>query len=552
MVKSRRAAAATGVTLVLAGVLLVLQLPSAAELPAGSVVPRFLGAEKDQPAVARDDQRRREAADDQELNEQPGKDQAPDHGSQEAGSAEHGQEEEMSPEPLNATELEIHYDRVFDKIEGAETLPPWVLVPVLLLAKQWFTFMVFGFDMRFRDQDDPTGCWWFLAQCKNVLRTIFQVLSCALVLNGYRSDWLEYRSAVEMLDAATPGDGLSFLEHVALFVEVLSTSGNFGAAAIVFVATLEQKCASGTPKYTTITCCGDILRKACRPFKVHFFPLIPCSTHWLPVVKHVYMFLLLPYAMLPLVCKEVFGGCTTCFNCLACVKVLLGLLSCAPLCLVTLTLVAVFRDYTVHFGAKLVPLLALLLLSCYAVICVYLVGLAWACLKRHPKPAAIAQTHFVRLVKEVNGRDTAFLSNYANFQSHDYKDFDMCKPSDAGEDARETEFNGSKLDAAPGDSTEAATSGEVYLLMLVALDSLRTVVFAQISVLTCIRTMMTGHVFASYEEVMMGRSWGGYIGRLNTELHDGIAQATFLWEHRGDVWDQLDVISEAFNALWVA
>jgi len=525
----------------------LVQWPQSTELPSEGVFRRFLGAEADQAHVAPNDETgdemEHEASSEksghERLEQQAGNRTDDAHAVEDGQDEEGGEANSTSSEAMNVTELEIHYDKVFDQIEGAEFLPPWLLVPFLLLAKQMFTFLVFGFDMRFKPEDDPTGLWWYLTVLpKDFLRAIFQLFSCALVVNGYRSDWVEYQEAVAMLDAAIPENGISSLERVALFIEVISTSGNFTAAAIVFVATLEQKHASGTPTYFSLPAGLDTFVLA--PFRFSVFPWIPCSAHWMPTVKHLYMYLLLPYTILPLVCNKLFGVVTTLLHFCVIVKVTYGFMFCLPLTLLTLTLVPYFYDCTAEFAAKLAPLWLLAFLKIEGAICVALVGLAWVLFKcKMDKMQHFVQiTGLVYLTSTPQGQAVNVLQGYAADQPDEVK--------------KDFEHQAVSTEITKGDPI----TGELFVLMLVAYKSLDAIMFTQIAVLTCMRTLMTGHLFASYAEVMLGRSWEGYTTHLSTQMHEGVTSGWALWEHREehmhDAAAAWEVVSKTLNALWTA
>mmetsp|Transcript_5174 Transcript_5174/g.12854 ORF Transcript_5174/g.12854 Transcript_5174/m.12854 type:complete len:516 (-) Transcript_5174:80-1627(-) len=379
----RRAGAATALVLLVAAAMLVYQ-PTQIEAPRGpGVLERFLGSHKEQVRVAHSTEEL------DRVSEPEGEARRDEDGeSGQAGHDGHGNEDEKQNSATNSTTAEDvaaaklyrHYVHVFDTIEKEESLPPWIAVPPLVLLKLAFTFLVFGFDMRFIKKDDSQDCCWRAFEVVKdffvwVVRFVFQIVSCALVLNTYRADWMEYRNAVKMLDAGKPGEGISFLEHFCLLAEVGGASGNFASAIIVFAATLEQRRSFGKPRYWNwgfLPYVGERLQA---------FPLVPGSAIWLGPVKHIYMYLLLPWVvvtfwlagpLLMLLCGA---------NVLVISKVCCGCVLCLFLGAATFGFVPSFWDSEAEFSAKLMPFLTFVGLLSWAAVQFVLILFIWPAMK---------------------------------------------------------------------------------------------------------------------------------------------------------------------------
>lgn len=147
---------------------------------------------------------------------------------------------------------------------------PYYLMPVFFAVKLTLTVLAFGFSVNFK----PTKKTWMKWVGKQCAALFF----IALTLNGYVTDFRRLKAASK--------DASSVFEGLQLFLATFVTSSNY-VAARAFWGTLSienpKRLFRLVPKYRALPIRGGII------------PLMPGSAHFLPLLKHIYAYLLLPY-----------------------------------------------------------------------------------------------------------------------------------------------------------------------------------------------------------------------------------------------------------------
>jgi len=415
-----------------------------------------------------------------------------------------------------------------------------------------------------------------------LVKLVPQILCCALVLNGYRSDMKEYRSSVEALDAVTPGDGLWPWESFALFLQVVLTSGNFSFAAVIFVAKIWSILHVGPPG------------------------LVQCG---LSLPQHVYMFLLLPYCVVPILCigaavalVGVLGAVaaglyySSAFLVVHCqllssgnFKVLalvfyVGLLVLLTVAMIRriiecglVNLIVAVAMFYVRCAVESLTVVAtgvlLSLLVAQVMVSVWAVGLLWLYVKCEAPSQLLSGSplcwrvhgfqEFVPFQKEGFLGDSSGYENVANADENSSTNVDDApvvgvpvagKEKDSDANAAGLLANEDKEESA---AARKAAIGQATLLVEVGKYSTFAVLFTQIVFLFCMRDARSKDLQSLLETlkfVICGGSWKGYYDGVVGQFGDGWEMAIFLWEHRdkpvaaaAEAWEQ---VSELAAGAW--
>lgn len=193
-----------------------------------------------------------------------------------------------------------------------EDLQPFYFMPVAMGMKLLATYLTFGLDLVFKrpEKEPEDGCRKagkrMTDTFKLCLKKIASLVFIALAVNTYIHDFEAWRESCTG----------NFWKDIGLVFIVWVTSPNFPAATMIW-STFKFQSPSVllklTPKYIAI----PYIR----------VPLIPGGANWLPIEKHLYALILLPYFIpmalyyllfIPATCAC--GIMTKCICCIGCIQ----------------------------------------------------------------------------------------------------------------------------------------------------------------------------------------------------------------------------------------
>lgn len=165
--------------------------------------------------------------------------------------------------------------RIEAVVEPGKMMPFW-FISLTIVLKVCLTSSMFGYDVKFAPQVPGP-----LSRLKSVASYCGQALFFTLAVNSWRQDMAEYRSI--LADAPST---LTHFECIVVLADVWITSPNLPASIAIW--------------YNIIVLRPTNLYPKLKPKYMHLkgVPILPGTTAWLPVLKHVYALLLAPYALL--------------------------------------------------------------------------------------------------------------------------------------------------------------------------------------------------------------------------------------------------------------